>query len=167
MASEIAIREAIVDRIESAVAVFTPTAIVLGRDITGYLNDGTVNDLRDAAGMVHVITVTQRSMLPDDEYESQGGTLYELIYDVIQWKQYRSGSDASNSDREASMERDALINAFRAKRELPEILKRAQVKPLEWPAGALNRPRPISNGQVWVSGAILRARNFYGPDTCS
>lgn len=165
MAGEIEIREAIVDRIESAVAVFTPTAIVLGRDITGYIESGTVNDLRDSAGQIHVITVTQRSMLPIDV--RQGGTLYELIYDVIQWKQYRSGTDTSNSDREASMERDALINSFRYAGELPEILKRAHVKPLEWPAGGLNKPRPISNGQVWVSSAILRAQNFYGPVACS
>lgn len=165
MASEIEIREAIVARILSKVSVFTPTAIVLGRDITGYIESATVNDLRDSAGQIHVITVTQRSMLPIDA--RQGGTLYELIYDVIQWKQYRSGSDASNSDREASMERDALIDAFKYAGELPEILKRAHAKPLEWPAGALNKPRPISNGQVWVSSAILRAQNFYGPVACS
>jgi hypothetical protein len=65
------------------------------------------------------------------------------------------------------MERDALINAFKYAAELPEILKRAHAKPLEWPAGGLNRPRPISNGQVWVSSAILRATNFYGPVACS
>jgi hypothetical protein len=165
MASEIAIRDAIVARIVSAVGVFTPTAIVLGRDITGYIDSGTVNDLRDSAGQIHVITVTQRSMLPIDV--RPGGALYELIYDIIQWKQYRSGSDASNSDREASMERDALINAFKYAGELPEILKRAHAKPLEWPAGGLNRPRPIPNGQAWVSSAILRASNFYGPVACS
>ena len=165
MASEIEIRDAIVDRIESAVAVFTPTALVLGRDITGIIESATTNDLRDAAGQIHVITVTQRSMIPIDI--RPGGTVYELIYDVIQWKQHRTGSDASNSHNEASLERDALIHAFRYSGELPTILKFAHVKPLEYPAGGLNRPRPIANGQVWVSGAILRADNFYGPTTCS
>lgn len=164
MASEIEIREAIVARIVAFLATPTPAPPVLGRDITGWLESGSIQDLRDSAGLVHVITVTQRSMLPVDR--RQGETLYELVYDVIQWKQYRSGSDASNSDREASLERDALINAFRYSGELPPILKHAHVKPLEWPVGALNKPRPIANGQVWVSSAILRAENFYGPVSC-
>lgn len=165
MASEIDIREAIVERIKDAVSVFTPTALVLGRDITGLLDSAMPNDLRDSANAIHVLTVTQRSMLPIDI--RQGGALYELVYDIIQWKQHRTGSDASNSDREASLERDAVINAFRYAGELPEILKKAHVRPLEWPAGALNKPRPIANGQVWVSSAILRAQNFYGPTGCS
>lgn len=165
MASEIEIREAIVARITSAVSVFTPAALVLGRDITGILESASVSDLRDSANQVHVITVTQRSMLPIDI--RQGGALYELVYDVIQWKQHRTGSEASNSDREASLERDAITNAFRYSGELPDILKKAKVKPIEWPVGSLNKPRPITGGQVWVSSAILRALNFYGPVGCS
>lgn len=164
MASEIEIREAIVARIESFLATPTPAPLVLGRDITGWLESGSVNDLRDSAGLVHVVTVTQRSMLPIEKRSN--GTKYELVYDVIQWKQYRSGSDASNSDREASLERDALINAFRSRSDLPPILKHAEVEPLEWPNGSLNKPRPISGGQVWVSSAILKAQIFYGPTAC-
>lgn len=115
--------------------------------------------------MVHVVTVTQRSMMPVDI--RPGGTLYELVYDVIQWKQFRTGTDASNSDKEASLERDALINAFRYSGELPAVLKLAHTKPLEWHPGALNRPRPISNGMVWMSSAILKAQSFYGPSACA
>jgi hypothetical protein len=165
VASEIEIRDAIVSRIISAVSIFTPTAIVLGRDITGILDSGSVDSLRDSGEAVHVITVTQRSMLPIDI--RQGGTLYELVYDIIQWKQLRTGTNISNSDQEASLERDALINAFKWASELPTILSRAHVKPLEWPVGALNKLRPIANGQVWMSSAILRASNFYGPVGCS
>lgn len=164
MASEIEIREAIVARIESFLTSPTPVPLVLGRDITGWFESGSVNDLRDSAGLVHVVTVTQRLMLPIDR--RPGGTVYELVYDVTQWKQHRSGSDASNSDREASIERDALNNAFRYAGELPQILKHAHVKPLEWPNGSLNKPRPISGGQVWVSSAILKAQIFYGPVAC-
>ena len=165
MASEIEIRAALVGQITTAVAGFTPPPLVLDRDITGFLEAGTIETLRDSAGLVHCITITQRSMLPVDI--RQGGTLYELIYDVIQWKQHRTGTDTSNSDREASLERDALINAFRYAGELPAILKRSHVKPLEWHLGALNKPRPITGGQVWVSSAILRAQNFYGPVACA
>lgn len=164
MASEIDIREAIVARIEEFTALPTPAPLVLGRDITGILEDGAVEDLRDSAGLVHCITVTQRSMLPVDR--RQGGTVYELIYTITQWKQHRTGSNVSNSDREASLERDAITNAFRYAGELPGILKYAAVKPIEWPVGLLNKPRPVLNGQVWVSSAILRAQNFYGPTTC-
>lgn len=161
MASEIEIREAIVERIKAFTATPAPAPIVLGRDIAGDLESGTPNSLRDAANLVHVITVTQRSMLPTSPPQ-QGGTLYELVYEVKQWKQYRSGSDLSNSDREASLERDAITNAFRRAQELPPLLKQAHVKPIEWPASGLNRPKPIPGGQVWVSTAILRAQNFYG-----
>lgn len=164
MASEIEIREAIVARIESFLALPTPSPVVEGRDITGWLESGAITGLQDSAGAVHVITVTQRSMLPVDRRSN--GTKYELVYDVTQWKQYRSGSDASNSDREASLERDALNNAFRSRSELPSILKHAEVEPLEWPNGSLNKPRPITGGTVWVSSAILRAQNFYGPSDC-
>lgn len=164
MPSEIEIREAIVARIESFLAAPTPVPLVLGRDITGFLNSGSVQELRDDAKLVHCITVTQRSMLPIDRRSN--GTKYELVYDVIQWKQYRSGSDASNSDREASLERDAMNNAFRSHSDLPPILKHASVQPLEWPNGSLNKPRPISGGEVWVSSAILKAQIFYGPTAC-
>lgn len=167
MASEIEIRAAIVGQIATALASFTPPPLVLDRDITGFLESGAIEGLTDSAGLVHCITVTQRSMTPDEEYKSQAGTKYDLVYDVIQWKQYRSGTDASNSDREASLERDALIGAFGSKTALPVILKRANVEPIEWPAGALNKPRPIIGGQVWVSSAILRAQIFYGPVGCS
>jgi hypothetical protein len=167
VASEIEIRAAIVGQITTALALFTPPPLVLDRDITGFLESGSIEDLRDSDNLVHCITVTQRSMLPDDKYKSQAGTMYDLVYDVIQWKQYRSGTDASNSDKEASLERDALIHAFGSKSALPALLKRAGVEPIEWPNGLLNKPRPITGGQVWVSGAILKAQNFYGPVACS
>jgi|SRR5262245_45938653 len=165
MASEFEIREAIVARIQSALSVFTPAAIVLSRDITGILESGTYSGLLDTANKIHVWVVTQRAALPDDI--RQGGTLYELDYDLTQIIQYRSGSDTSNSDKEASIERDAVTNAFRYVGELPDILKRARVQPIEWPVGAIDRPEPITRGTARQSKAILRASNFYGPTTCS
>jgi hypothetical protein len=97
----------------------------------------------------------------------QGGALYELVYNLTQIIQYRSGADLSNSDREASLERDAIINAFKYAGELPAILKRAHVKPVEWPADSIDKPEPITRGTARQSKAILRASNFYGPVACS
>ncbi len=164
MASEIEIREAIVARITSALSVFTPTAIVLERDITGILESGNYAGLLDSANKIHVWVVTPRSFLPVDI--RQGGALYELVYDLTQIIQYRSGSDASNSDREASLERDAVIDAFRWHGELPDVLKKARVQPVEWPSGVIDRPEPITRGTARQSKGILRASSFYGPTTC-
>lgn len=165
MASEIEIRDAIVARMVSALAVFTPAPIVIGRDISGILESGSFNGLLDTDNKIHVWVVTPRSFLPIDI--RQGGALYELIYNLTQIIQYRSGSDVSNSDREASLERDAIINAFRYAGELPTVLNRAHVKPVEWPTGAIDKPEPITRGTARQSQAILRASNFYGPVACS
>jgi hypothetical protein len=166
VASEIEIRDAIVARMISALAVFTPTPIVIGRDITGILESGAYNGLLDTGDppRIHVWVVTQRSALPVDI--RQGGALYELIYNLTQILQYRSGTDASNSDREASLERDAVTNSFRWAGELPTILQRARVKPVEWPSDSIDRPEPITKGTARMSRAILRASNFYGPVAC-
>jgi hypothetical protein len=167
MASEIEIREAIVARMISALAIFTPAPIVIGRDITGILEMGAYSGLLDTDDppKIHVWVVTQRSLLPVDV--RQGGTLYELVYNLTQIVQYRSGTDVSNSDREASLERDAVTNAFRYAGELPQILKFAHVKPVEWPSDSIDRPEPITKGTARMSRAILRASNFYGPVACS
>lgn len=166
MASEIDIRDAIVARMISALSVFTPAPIVLGRDITGILESGSYNGLLDTGDppRIHVWVVTQRSLLPVDP--RQGGTLYELIYNLTQIYQYRSGTDASNSDREASLERDAITNAFRWSGELPTVLKFAHVKPVEWQTDKIDKPEPITKGTARQSQAILRASLFYGPSTC-
>jgi hypothetical protein len=165
MASEFEIREAIVARLVSALSVFNPAPIVEGRDVSGILESGSFNGIVDSQNKIHCWVVTPRSILPSDI--RQGGSLYELVYDLTQIVQYRSGSDLSNSDREASLERDAVINAFRYVGELPEILKRARVKPVEFPVGAIDRPEPITKGTARQSKAILRASNFYGPVACS
>jgi hypothetical protein len=165
VASEIEIKDAIVARMISALAVFTPAPIVIGRDITGILESGAYNGLLDSDNKIHVWVVTRRSLLPIDI--RQGGAKYELVYSLTQIIQYRSGTDASNSDREASLERDAVTNAFRWSGELPTILKRANVKPVEWPVDAIDRPEPITKGTARQSRAILRASNFYGPVACS
>lgn len=165
MASEIEIRDAIVARMISALAVFDPAPIVEGRDITGILESGSYNGLLDEAGKIHVWVVTPRSNLPIEN--RQGGALYELVYNLTQIFQYRSGIDVSNSDREASLERDAITNAFKWSGELPTILKRAEVKPVEWPTDQIDKPEPITRGTARISKAILRARNFYGPVACS
>ncbi len=164
MASEIEIKDAIVARVESALAVFTPAPRVLGDDITGILESGSYNGLLDTDNKIHVWVITQRSMLPIDI--RQGGTLYELVYNLSQIIQLRSGTELSNSIREASLERDAVTNAFRWSGELPTILKRANVKPVEWPVDAIDKPEPITKGTARQSRAILRASNFYGPVAC-
>lgn len=165
MASEIEIRDAIVARMVSALAVFDPAPIVLGRDITGILESASYNGLLDSDNKIHVWVVTPRSFLPIENH--QGGALYELVYNLTQIIQYASGTDADNSDRDASLERDAIINAFRWSGELPTILKRAHVKPVEWPTDQIDKPEPITRGTARQSRAILRATNFYGPVACS
>lgn len=165
MASEIEIRDAIVARMVSALSVFDPAPIVIGRDISGILDSGSFNGLLDEDNKIHVWVVTPRSILPVDI--RQGGALYELVYNLTQIYQYRSGSDASNADRETSLERDAITNAFRWAGELPAILKRAKVKPVEWQTDKIDKPYPITSGTARQSQAILRASNFYGPVACS
>jgi hypothetical protein len=142
-----------------------PAPIVLGRDISGILESGSYNGLLDGENKVHVWVVTPRSNLPIEK--RQGGALYELVYNLTQIYQYRSGTDASNSDRETSLERDAVTNAFKWSGELPEVLKRAHVNPVEWPTDKIDKPYPITNSTARQSQAILRARNFYGPVACS
>ena len=167
MPSEIEIRSAIVGQMTTALAAFTPAPLILDRDITGILESGAYSGLLDSGdpAKIHCWVVTQRSMLPVDI--RQGGTLYELVYDLTQIYQYRSGSDLSNSVRDASLERDAVINAFKYASALPTILMRAHVKPVEWPEGLIDRPEPITRGTARQSRAILRANNFYGPIGCS
>jgi hypothetical protein len=60
-----------------------------------------------------------------------------------------------------------VINAFRAKSELPEILKKSRVDPIEWVVNEIDRPEPITRGTARQSKAILRAQNFYGPVGCA
>jgi len=165
MASEIDIRAAIVERIKAFTAAFDPPPLVEGRDVTGILDAAAINELRDTGKRIHAWIVVQKGMIPSQV--RSGGTLYELVYELCQLTQHRSGSDTSNSDREASLERDAVTNAFRSRGEMPAILKHAKVKPIQWPASLLNRPEPTTNGQVRISKAILRAYNFYGPVACS
>ena len=165
MASEYDIREAIVARMESALSVFSPAPIVIPRDITGILESGSFNGLLDEDQKIHVWVVTPRSNLPVDK--RQGGTLYELVYTLTQIIQYRSGTDLSNADRDASLERDAVTNAFKWAGELPDILKHAKTQPVEWQTDKIDKPYPIMNGTARQSQAILRANNFYGPTTCS
>lgn len=164
MANEIDIREAVAARIQEFTAPFTPPPKVESRDVLGVLDTAAINDLRDSSKMVHAWIVVPKSMLPFDLF--QGGTLYEVIYELCQFTQYQSGTNTSNSDRSASLERDAVTNGFRYVGELPPILKHAKVKPIAWPAGQLNRPEPTTNGQVRISKAILRAYIFYGPSDC-
>jgi hypothetical protein len=167
MASEIDIRDAIVARMISALAVFDPTPPVWSHDISGLLESGSYNGLTDEDGVIHLWVVTQRSMLPEGDYKAQNGAKYELAYNLTQIYQYRSGTALLNSVRDASLERDAIINAFSSRIGLPPILKHAEVQPVEWPTDQIDKPEPITRGTARQSKAILRARNFYGPVACS
>lgn len=159
MASENEIRAAVVEHIKTRTASLTPPPIVEGRDLAGIFADGAINDLCDSANKIHGWIVAQNGATPVKE-NRQGGAEYELIYDVWQITEYRSGSEASNSIKEASAERDAVIDGFRFASALPATLKSA--KPLEFPQGSINLPEPALAGQVRISKGILRVRSVYG-----
>lgn len=159
MASEVEIRNAIVAHIKAKTMIFNPAPLVLGRDITDILENGAINDLRDSANVIHAWLVKQIGAMPVKE-DRQRGAEYELIYDVSQITQYRSGSDASNSINESSAERDAVIAGFTSSAALPATLKTA--KPIEFPPGSINLPEPAAGGQVRISRGILRVRSLEG-----
>jgi len=159
MPSENEIRDAIVEHIKAKTASFTPPPAVEGRDLAGIFDDGAINDFRDSAKKIHVWIVAQNGAMPVKE-NRQGGAEYELMYDVWQITEYRSGSEASNSIKEASAERDAVIDGFRFASALPAKLK--QAKPIEFPQGSINLPEPALVGQVRISKGILRVRSVYG-----
>lgn len=160
MASEVAIREEIVAQIKEALVSFTPAAVVIGRDILNVFDSGWYNVLRDEDGLgkIHGWTVTQNGAVVIEE--RQGGAEYELLFDVWQWDQYRTGTDASNSENQSSAERDAVINKFKDAKALPEILSRAH--PIEFERGSIATVETDFRGQVRLGKGLLRVGNVYG-----
>lgn len=165
MASEVAIRAAIVDRIKTFTAALVPPPIVLGRDISDALESNSTNDLRDTNNHIHCIIVTQSAAIPTDPENDDD---YDLWFDVTQYTQYFSGLDTTNpaiplnSDDKASIEREAIIDAFkrRSANQLPEILKYAQ--PITFPRGSIGPFKPGYNTQIRQAKAQLRISNAYG-----
>jgi hypothetical protein len=130
----------------------------LGRDITATLESGAINDLRDIAKQVHSIIVTQTGAVPIDP--GQGDAEYDLWFDVTQYTQYRSGTDASNSDDEASIERETIIDAFKNPNSQTGVLQGAQ--PISFPRGSIGPFKPGAGTQIRKATAQLRVRNAYG-----
>jgi hypothetical protein len=157
MATEVAIRSAIVDRIETFTASLTPPPLVLGRDITFGLESGAVNDLLDSSGRIHCIIVTHSGAIPGDPRNNDGD--YDLWFDVTQYTEYRSGTDASNSDNEASAEREKIIEAFNDSNLLDGVLKYAQ--PIVFPRGSIGPFKPGTVSKIRVARGQLRVLNAY------
>lgn len=164
MATEVEIRKAIRARIETFVSTLVPPPLVLDRDITGELEAGLVNDLRDTAGVIHCITVTQNGAIPSDPTQNDGG--YDLWFDVIQYTQYQSGEDTTNpavplnSDDKASIEREKLIDAFRDSNQLTGALQYAG--PITFPRGSIGPFKPGATTKIRVARGQLLIENAYG-----
>jgi hypothetical protein len=157
MATEVAIREAIRDRIEMFTDSLPIPPLVLGRDITFSLESGAVNDLRDSNEMIHCIVVTQSGAIPNDPANNDGA--YDMWFDVTQYTEYRSGTDASNSDNEASAEREKIIEAFNDSNLLDGVLKYAQ--PIVFPRGSIGPFKPGTLSKIRVARGQLRVLNAY------
>jgi hypothetical protein len=157
MATEVEIRAAIRDRLEAFTASLTPPPLVLDRDITTALESGAVNDLRDSNDRIHCIIVTQNGAIPNDPANNDGA--YDLWFDVTQYTEYRSGTDASNSDNEASVEREKIIEAFNDSNLLDGVLKYAQ--PIVFPRGSIGPFKPGTISKIRVARGQLRVLNSY------
>jgi hypothetical protein len=157
MASEVAIREAIRARIETFTASLPIPPLVLGRDITFALESGAVNDLRDSNDQIHCTVVTQSGAIPNDPANNDGA--YDMWFDVTQYTEYRSGTDASNSDNEASIEREKIIEAFNDSNQLSGVLQYAQ--PIVFPRGSIGPFKPGTVSKIRVARGQLRVLNAY------
>jgi hypothetical protein len=165
MATEVEIRNAIVERIKTFTATLTPPPLVLGRDISDALESGAVNDLRDENQQIHCIIVTQSGAVPDNA--EQDDAEYDLWFDITQYTQYRSGEDTTNpaiplnSDDEASIERERIIDAFKKRSALnSSVLQYAH--PITFPRGSIGPFKPGVRTQIRVAKAQLRISNAYG-----
>jgi hypothetical protein len=158
MATELEVRQAIVEHILTVLAAFDPAPLVMGRDVADSLETDSVNDLRDEAGRIHVWTVTPNGAIPVDP--GMGAVEYDLLYDVIQWIQFWSGNESANSDIQASMERDAVLDGFKDSSVLPGVLNGA--RPVEFPRGSIGISLPALRGRVKQSKGLLRISNAYG-----
>jgi hypothetical protein len=164
MASEVEIRKAIRARIETFTASLAPPPLVLDRDITGALETGAVNDLRDTNDKVHCITVTENGRIPSDPTHNDG--TYDLWFDVIQYTEYQSGMDTTNpalplnSDDKASIERDKIVDAFRDSNQLTGVLQYAG--PIVFPRGSIGPLKPGTISQIRTARGQLRVINAYG-----
>ena len=157
MATEVAIRQAIRARIETFTASLVPPPLVLDRDITAALESGAVNDLRDTNERIHCIVVTQNAAIPNDPANNDGS--YDLWFDVTQYTEYRTGTDASNSDNEASGEREKIIEAFNDSNVLEGVLKYAT--PIVFPRGSIGPFKPGTTSKIRVARGQLRVLNAY------
>src|SRR5262245_38270648 len=159
MASEGAIRIEIAETIQTATVAFTPPPVVLSRDILNLFDTGWVSLLRDAEGMIHGWSVTQSGAGLFEEM--MNAAEYELFFDVWQWTQYKTGSNAQNSEDQSSAEREAVIEAFKNAQALDPILSRAH--PISFPFGSIGTIAvPDFRGQVRVAKGILRVGKIYG-----
>lgn len=166
MASEVNIRAAIAAVITSATASVSPAPVVIPRDILNIFESGWMNVLRDqsGAGVIHGWSVTQTGAAPVPGEERGYGAEYELIFDVWQWFQYASGTNASNSENSMSAERELVIAAFAKPLQSPVSAhsELSRVKPLEFPPGSIGTPELEFSGQVRLARGILRVGQLVG-----
>lgn len=158
MATEVQIRQAVVDRIKAVTVALIPAPVVLGRDILDIYNVGWMNVLRDANQLIHGWTVTQSALALREKL--QHAAEYWLIYDVWFWWQYATGSDAQNSENTASAEIEIVVDAFKDPLVLVPILQDAE--PLDFSENSIATVENDFRGQVKVAKGRLRVPKIYG-----
>lgn len=157
MAAEVDIREAIAAQVQAAVG---SSVVVLSRDILDVTTTGWLTVLRnEATQRIRGWTVTQSGA--EGIEQRNRGAEYRLWFDVWQWFQYETGTDAVNSENQSSAERDAVIRVFsRVDAELPSILSNAGL--LEFPPGSIGTAEVDIRGQVRVAKGLLRVETVIG-----
>jgi hypothetical protein len=103
------IREAIAAKIATA----APLAVVLPRNILGIKNGAWLSMLQSAADSNKVrgwfVTLVAQTLT---ERRIGGAAEYEFKFRIVQFMQYETGDDDSNSEDSLSAERAAVVTAF-------------------------------------------------------
>lgn len=123
MPTEKEIRQAIVTVVKAAAG---NKAVVVGRNILGIPNNGWVGMLQSPrdAKRVHGWMVTMAG--EEEPTQFLNNDEGRIRFHVWQFYEYRSGNDTSNSEDEASDERELVRNAFKAIATLPAALNGVQ-----------------------------------------
>lgn len=104
------IRNAIGELIESAFTV-EPLPVVLPRNLLGRIREGTYTELLDSDSKVHGWMITEYSAVPTTEKFKQH-VEYGYRYLVWQFYEHDLGTDAANTEDQASVERDTVTRLF-------------------------------------------------------
>jgi len=113
MRAEKDIRAAIGTAITNALASLTPMPVIIPRNLLGRIREGHYTELLDAFNKVHGWMITPYADAPSGKGEKlKRHTEYSIRYLVWQFHEYRTGSDESNSEDDASVERDTVKSLF-------------------------------------------------------